>query len=174
MITNITILALNKSFRKTISKQLAKKLEMFYIDTSDIIKFDMEAYNNVMSVNGIDFFSKLEDDAFNKVCGFENTIITTDFKLLNQGSNVKLLKASSLLIYLNLDYEFYKEKLIEERPRSNIYEESLNLMVFNERSQILSDYSDITINISHKNENKILNLIIKEIQKYYNKIYKKL
>lgn len=173
MITNITILALNNSFKKAISKKLAKDLDMFYIDTTDIIKFDMEAYNKVVNKDGVEFFTQLENDAFKRVCGFENTVITTDLDLINRNNNFELLSKSSLIIYLNLDYEFYKEKLIEERPRSNIYEENLNLIVFNERSKILSDYSNIIINVTHKNEKRINNLIIKEIQKYYNKLYKK-
>lgn len=172
MITNITILALNNSFKKMISKKLAKDLDMFYIDTTDIIKFDMEAYNKIVNKDGVEFFTQLENDAFKRVCGFENTVITTDLDLINRNNNFELLSKSSLIIYLNLDYEFYKEKLIEERPRSNIYEENLNLIVFNERSKILSDYSNIIINVTHKNEKRINNLIIKEIQKYYNKLYK--
>lgn len=173
MITNITILALNNSFKKTISKLLAKNLDMFYLDTSDIIKFDLEAYNKIVNTNGIDFYTKLENDAFKKTCGFENTVITTELSLINRDKNFELLKNTSLIIYLKLDYDFYKEKLIEERPRSNIYEENLNLIVFNERNQILLNYSDIVINVTHKNEKKLVSLIIKEIQKYYNKIYKK-
>lgn len=168
MITNITILALNNNFKKNISKKLSKELDMFYVDMQDIIKFDMEAYNKVTSANGVEFYNNLENEAFKRVCGFENTVITTELNLINRGNNFELLKNSSLIIYLNLDYNFYKEKLIEERPRSNIYEENLNLVVFNERNQILSDYSDIIISVSHKNEKKLLKLIIKEIQKYYN------
>lgn len=164
---------MNSNFKKIVSKALAKKLDMFYLDTSDIIKFDMEAYNKVVDVNGVDFFARLEDEAFRRTCGFENTIITTELSLLNKNKNYELLKKSSLIVFLKLDYEFYKEKLIEERPRSNIYEENLNLIVFSERNQILSNYSDIIINVTNKNEKRIINLIIKEIEKYYNKLYKK-
>lgn len=173
MITNITILALNNNLKKIISKSLAKKLDMFYLDIPDIIKFDLETYSKIMNVNGVDFYNKLENDAFKRACAFENTVITTELDLINKDNNFALLKASSLIIYLKLDYEFYKEKLIEERPRSNIYEENLKLIVFNERNKIMSDYSDIVINVTHRNEKRIVNLIIKEIQKYYNKLYKK-
>lgn len=173
MITNITILALNKRFKKLVAKKLAKKLDMFYIDTLDIIKFDMEAYKNTMSSGGIDYYSKLENDAFKRVCGFENTVITTDLNLINRDNNLSLLKKSSLLIYLNLEYDFYKEKLIKERPRSNIYEENLNLSIFEERNKLISNFSDINLKVTQKNENKLIDLIIKEIKKYYNKIYKK-
>lgn len=146
---------------------------MFYIDTTDIIKFDMEAYKNTISAGGIDYFNKLENETFKRVCSFENTVITTDLNLINRENNLNLLKKSSLLIYLCLDYEFYKEKLIKERPHSSIYEENLNLSVFEERNKLICNFSDVVLKITPKKENKIVELIIKEIKKYYNKIYKK-
>lgn len=169
MKSNITLIALNAKFKKEIAKKLAEKLGMFYVDVNEMIKYDLLNINQVISVAGIDYYNKVESKTVASISTFENALITVENDTFFNNDNYKILKEKSLFIYLRLDFESFKKQLDKEMNARQKDEKEINEKLFYERDKIMSGVSDIAIDISLSNKNKIAS-IIKEIKKHYREV----
>lgn len=169
MKSNITLIALNATFKKEIAKQLAERLGMFYVDVNDLIKYDLLNIKQVISVAGLDYYNKVETKTVGSVSSYENTLITLDNDTFFNNDNYKLLKDSSIFIYLKLNFNDYKTIQDNEKDNSEYYEKLLNEKLFIERDLILSSVSDIVVPISLSTKNKV-NTITNKIKKYFKEV----
>ena len=165
MIYNITLLALNKNLQKSIAKKLAKKLGMFFVDVNDLIKYELEDIEKVISIAGIEYYNKVEHKIVKSVCGYENAVISINIDTLNKDSNIEKIKQSSLVIFLKTSFNYLKQKLTTKQKDK--YENEINISVFEERNKILSSISNIIIDIDELSDKKVLDLIVNEIIKFY-------
>ncbi len=166
---NITILALNKQFKKKIAKNLSKKLDMFYVDTNELLKYDLMNIDKVIKLAGLDYYNKVEEKTIKSLSSYENVIITMDNDSFFNKNNYKYLKESSLFIYIKLSYKLFVQILTKEKPKTSKYELMLDKKVYNERDKILTEVCDIKVNITESTKN-IEDKIIEEIKKYYKDI----
>ena len=168
MKSNITFIALNRNFKIDIAKNLAETLGMFYIDINDLIKYELTNIDKVISLAGLEYYNKVETKTVRSVSTYENTLITLDLDTFFNNDNYKILKDSSLFIYLRLNFEQYKEKLEQEIEKKSKHEKSLNKKVFKERDKLINFTSDIVIEFK-ENENIPQN-IIETIKNYYREV----
>ena len=166
MKSNITLIALNKNFKKKIAKKLASSLDMFYVDVNELMKYDLLNIQKVIKISGIDYYNKEETKTINSLSTYENILITLDNDTFFNNNNYELIKTNSLFIYLRLKFKDFITILKEERPKSNIYEKMLDEKVFNERDNVMLNLSDIVINVTIKTKN-VEDKIISSILKYY-------
>ncbi len=169
MKNKITILALNKNFKKKIAKNLSKKLDMFYVDTNELLKYDLLNIDKVIKVAGLDYYNKVETKTIKSLSSYENVVITMDNDSFFYKDNYKFLQETSLFIYLKLNYNYFVTILEKEKPKTSKYEIMLDKKVFAERDKILSNVCDIEVKINGNTKN-IEDKIIKEVKNYYKDI----
>ncbi|MGN1223347.1 MAG: shikimate kinase [Christensenellales bacterium] len=162
---NITIVALNKRYRKNIAKKLANTLQMFYLDINELVKYELFDVKKVIKLSGLDYFSNEETKIVKSVSKYENTLCTLDLDTFFNNDNYKYLKEKNLIIFLKLNYDDFKLQLEKERL-NNKYENLLELKVFDERNKVLEKLCDIVVDLS-LNEKNYEDKIIEEIKKYY-------
>ncbi|MGN1208332.1 MAG: shikimate kinase [Christensenellales bacterium] len=163
---NLTIIGLNKQFKKNVAKKLAEELDMFYVDINDLIKFDLIDINEIIKTAGIEYYNQQETKAVSLVASYENTLATIDLSTFFSKDNYKLLAQSSTFIYLRLKFNDFKTLLLKERPKSAKYENMLDEKVFYERDEVLKNLSEIVVDVSLKEKN-LIHKIIKKIKKFY-------
>lgn len=166
---NITILALNKNYKKKIAKNLSKKLGMFYVDTNELLKYDLMNIDKVIKVAGLDYYNKVETKTIKSLSSYENIVITMDNDSFFNKDNYKYLKENSLFIYIKLSYNYFVNILEKEKPKTSKYEIMLDKKVFEERDKIMSSVCDIEVKINGNTKN-VEDKIIKEIKNYYKDI----
>lgn len=166
MKSNLTLIALNPEFKKNIAKKLAEVLEMFYVDINEFIKYDIIDVNTVIKTAGLEYYNKLETKAVSTISSYENTLSTLTLSTFFSNDNFKILKETSVFIYIRLKHSDFKAELLKERPKSAKYENLLNEKVFYERDAVLKSLCDIVIDINFREKN-LTNKIIKSIKKYY-------
>lgn len=164
--SNITLIALCNEFKNEIANKLADRLDMFFVNINDLIKYDLLNIKEVISIAGLDYYNKIETKTVKAISSYENSLITLDLDTFFNNDNYKLLKTSSLFIYLRINFEDYKKILDKNYTPEKHFEQILKKKTFYEKDSILKNISDIVININF-NDN-IQNIIIEEIKKYYN------
>ena len=169
MKSNITINALNKNFKKSLAKKLANKLEMFYVDINDMLQYDLINIKQIINKAGIDYYNEVETKTIKTIASYENTMATINLDSFFNNYNYKILKETNLFIYIRVSFKDFKNKLIEEQPKSSKYEIMLDEKVFAERDNIFCSLSDIIVNVK-TSDKKIEDKIIKEILKYYKEV----
>lgn len=166
MKSNITILALNKKLTNKIAKNLSTKLDMFFVDANELVKYDLLDINKVIKVAGIDYYNKAETKIIKSISCYENVIITIDNDTLFNNNNFELLKQSSLFIYIKINYLDFVSLLKKSKNKNNKYEIMIDKKVYHERDMILTKLSDITVRINN-NTKDIEGKIINKIKKFY-------
>lgn len=166
MKNNITLIALNKEFKKNIATKLASALGMFFIDINEFIKYDVVDVNNIIKTAGIEYYNNIETKAVKTIASYENTLSTINLSTFFANDNYKILSSSSVFIYLKVKFSDFKSRLLKERPLSAKYENMLDEKVFEERNQILISLSNIVVDVNFKEKN-LIEKIIKTIKKYY-------
>lgn len=168
MKVNITFIALNKSIKNNLAKSLADKLDMFYADVNDLIKYDITNIDKVISIAGIEYYNRVETKIVNSVSSYENTLITMELDTFFNNDNYKILKSTSLFIYVKIDFENYKKILDNEISENNKEEKSLNKKVFFERDKVLKSVSDIIVEYDENVD--MIELLINSIKKYFKEV----
>jgi len=166
--SNITFIALNNGLKKEIAKNLAEKLEMFYIDINELIKYQIPNTSEVITLAGIEYYNEEETKIVKTVSSYENTLITIDLDTFFNNNNYLHLKENSVFIYLKVDFENFKKLLEREIPKKSRLEKSLSKKVFNERNKIIELESDIIINFN--DETSLLSDIFKKIKDFYKEV----
>jgi shikimate kinase len=162
---NICIIGLATNFTKTVAKALSDKLEMFYADINDLLKFDLLDIEEAEKKCGKAYITKLEKNKIKTVAGYNNTIITVNYSSLTSEENIKHIRKNAIIIYLKLSKTEYEQKLKTENLSPS--KETLFLSVFNDRDFISSKICDLIINCKTLTNEQIVDLIIKSVLKYY-------
>lgn len=163
---NICIIGLSNTFTKNIAKRLADRLEMFYADINELLKFDLLDVDQAKELTSSKYIQKLESKKIKTVASYENTVITLDYSALTNNDNYEIIKNDCLIIYLKTTKEFYKKSLQEQELTKS--QKTININLYKDRDYISSKVSDIIIKLNAKNIDNVLDIIIKETLSYYN------
>ena len=108
----------------------------------------------------------MEKKKIKTVSSFENTIITTNFNSLNNNANVKTIKATSIIIFLNQS----QSECMKDFSKQGLSKDELKIekSVFEDRVDFCKKICDIEINTKKYKFEKILSLIMQELENYYN------
>ncbi len=117
--TNICVVGLTKIFTDNICKELSSKLDMFYANVSELLEYELMDANKMEEICGKEYLVREELGVIKRVCSFNDTLINIDYINLNNETALKLVKDSSVLIYLRLSKERYKEELLREEQSFN-------------------------------------------------------
>ena len=166
MITSICIVGLLEKYTKKVAKRVADALEMFYADVNELLSYDFIDIIEAENIVGKDYILKQETNKIKTLSSYENTVITLDYKSLNNEKNLKFLKQGSIIIYLKLNKPEYKIKLADEKLKKD--EADLALKMFVERDKVLKGYSNIVV-LANGTITSVVKTILNKIEEYYEK-----
>ena len=169
---DIVIVGMSGAGKTTIGRELAKRLNMPFIDIDEEIEKNSEkSIREYFAAGEEDSFRKLEAAAVYKIFSIADNlsskiprVIATGGGTISSMENIKLISKNSLIIYLDRDLNLIKAK---DNP---IYENISKRKLYDMRNPIYSEISHI--HIKHKNSVKsTLNKIVSEVESYYEKDY---
>lgn len=146
---NILLVCLDGVFCKSISEELADKLDMFFADLQAYIEYDLLDSKAVLQTCGIDYFKEREFKATKNFAKFQNTVLTADYDLFKD--NRKAF-TTSLIVYLQLPKKFISA------------EETINILSFENRDKYLAKESSLVLSLKSKNKNKALKDLLKKLE----------
>ena len=149
---NIALIGFMGSGKTTVGKALARNLEMKFVDIdSEIIKLEKKSVNDIFKENGEEYFRELERKIIIKESKDNNIIISTGGGVIVDNSNIKKLKETSFVVYLNCDIDCIYNRVKNKKHRpllngENAYEKLLEL--YNRRELLYKISCDFLININ--------------------------
>jgi len=165
-LNNIFIVGLMGSGKTSIGKLLAKRTGRLFIDTdNEIIKELGMTITEIFNKFGKNYFRDLEHKILSKVKSIENHVISTGGGVILKLENIKIMKNSGTIIFLDIDVETQLSRVRNKKNRplldsNNMVESLVNIK--KERDYIYKNISDYIISISEKNKSEIVG----EIQNY--------
>jgi len=165
-LNNIFIVGLMGSGKTSIGKLLAKKTGRLFIDIdNEIIKESDMTITEIFNKFGENHFRDLEHKILSKVKSIENHVISTGGGVILKLENIKIMKNSGTIIFLDIDIETQLSRVRNKKNRplldsNNMVENLVNIK--KERDYIYKNISDYIISISEKNKSEIVG----EIQNY--------
>lgn len=162
---NICIIGLATNFTKAISKLLSDKLEMFYADVNDLLKFDLLDIKEVEKVSGKDYILKQETSKVKTVSTYENTVITVSYNSLVQNKNYEFFKPNTLVIYAKLTPMLYEQAIKQDKLTKN--QRTIATTVFSDRNKFCEQISNLTVELKSLNASEEVERIFASIKKHY-------
>lgn len=147
MYKNIVLIGMPGSGKTTIGKALSYKLKRAFVDLDTFIetKTGMTVFE-IFEKNGEEYFRQLETDACEYFSqNYENTIISTGGGVILKDENIKHLKNTGKIIYINRSAESILKTLnVEKRPLLKNNPDKLYEM-YKERHLLYLKYAEICV-----------------------------
>jgi shikimate kinase len=152
--------------KTTVGKALAEKLKCRFIDSDDVIEqeFGMPA-SEIFKIHGEKVFRDKEKSVITDLCAQQDLVISLGGGAFLQEEIRKACLSSSIVIYLDLSFESWKERvnlIIDSRPvlQGKTLEEMKQLY---DRRQEIYSYNHLKINVDQKSPEEIAEQIMKEV-----------
>ncbi len=144
---NIVLIGMSGAGKTTIGKALSYRLKKAFLDIDAFIEEkNGMSISEIFEKNGSDYFRSLETEAVKHISeNYENTIISTGGGVVLNPENMKYLKDTGTVIYLNRSVESILKTLnAEKRPLLKDNPEKLYDM-YKERHPLYLKYADICV-----------------------------
>ena len=103
---NIALIGFMGSGKTTVGKALARALEMKFVDIDkEIVKLEKRTVAEIFEQDGEEYFRELERKIIDKESKDNNIVISTGGGVIIDNANIKKLKESSFVVYLNCDID---------------------------------------------------------------------
>jgi shikimate kinase len=163
---NIVLIGMPASGKSTVGVLLAKALGRDFIDTDLLIQAGEGALlQDIIMDKGIDEFIRIEEEV---ITGLDciNTVIATGGSVVYSHEAMEYLGQKGIIVYLQVDYEEIKRRLINITSRGIVFEEGQDLIdLYNKRLPLYQKYADLTIDCGGKDIETLVSLIKDKIQK---------
>lgn len=115
---NIALIGFMGSGKTTIGKLLSKSLDMKFIDTDRLISsIEKKSVNEIFAQKGQEYFRELERKVILQESSGNNVVISTGGGSILDNTNVKNLKRTCFVVYLNCDVDCLYERLKNSTTR---------------------------------------------------------
>ncbi len=165
MKSNICLLSIDKRYSRTISKQVAKALDMYYADVNALILFDISDTDEVLRLCGVNYLHKLETNKVKNVLSYDNTLFTLDFELLNQSKIKQMVQNNSLIVFLDMDKNSFCAKLKNQKLSKSDKQNQLDM--FEDRRTVVKSFADIVVTCDGLNPVGVAKSLKTKLLDYY-------
>lgn len=167
MISNIVVACLREDVKQKVVKILADKMEMYYADIDELVKYEVINPQDVIDKVGVEYLQQLIDKQVYNISTYENTIITASDNILTSSKNILALKTSSLIILIKIPFKAYKKYITKQAKGVLQPADIINLNMFFDKEKIIEKSAHIVINAKWLNAHHIAKKVIKQIKAYY-------
>lgn len=166
---NIALIGFMGSGKTTVGKFLAKALEMKFIDIDkEIVKYEKRSIAEIFETDGEEYFRDLERSIISNESEKNNIVISTGGGVIIDNKNIKKLKETSFVVYLDCDIDciYNRVKGKKHRPLLNDCEDVYGKIseLFNKRELLYKISCDFSVSID--SETSIYDTVDKIKQKY--------
>ena len=152
MKSNIALIGFMGSGKTTIGRVLAKNLDMKFVDIDRCISIqEKKAISEIFEEHGEKYFRDLERSIIEEESKDNNIVISTGGGAIIDNVNIKNLKSTSFVVFLDCNIETIYERVrrSKHRPLLNNSEDMFNtIKALHEKRQLLYKISaDFSINI---------------------------
>ncbi|MBC2856648.1 MAG: shikimate kinase [Cetobacterium sp.] len=152
---NIALIGFMGSGKTTVGRILAKYLDMKFIDIDKAIAMcEKKSIPEIFEEKGESYFRKMENQIIEEECRNNNIVIATGGGVIIDNENIKNLKKTSYVVYLDCDIDSIYERVKNSKHRpllnntENMYEKIKEL--YEKRKLLYKISCDYSISINKK------------------------
>lgn len=173
---NIVLIGMSGAGKTSIGKNIARKLNMEFIDTDDIIiESTGKSIDFIFKEYGEEYFRQLEKNVIEKVSLYENKVISTGGGVILNEENVNELKKKGVIYYLSASVDTLYKNLspsIKADNRRPLLKYSKDLIeeirkLYEERESLYISSADYIIEV----DGKLADAIGDELISIFNSLY---
>lgn len=167
---NICLVGMMGAGKTTVGEALADRLGMLFIDTDALLEYDYDKIPNLFEKHGEPYFRYLETKEIKRVCGFENTVISSGGGAVLKQENIDYMKEGCVVIFLDLSASGIVERLrgkVGDRPLLKDFSIHRVKQLLNDRYKLYLKAADIVIKCDGLELNGILDKIEEELLKAF-------
>jgi len=152
--SNIVLIGMPNSGKSTVGKQLAKILDMNFVDTDQLI-FEQERkpLKEIVESDGLEKVLSIQEEVVKRL-KVENSVIATGGSVIYSSVSMEHLRSAGIVVFLDTDYEKVMSRLSSGRRFARRENHSL-LDVYNERLPLYRKYADIIVECSDMTAERI-------------------
>jgi shikimate kinase len=118
---NIVLIGYRCSGKTAVGKILAKELQKDFLDTDALIEERAgRSIEEIVSTRGWNRFRKVEKDVVQEVSRNDNVVIATGGGVPIDEENVKKLRGSGWIVWLNATSEVIRQRMVKEQRSGKI------------------------------------------------------
>ena len=143
---NIILIGMAGAGKSTLGVLLAKAQGMDFLDSDIVIqKTDGRKLQEILDMDGMDAFLKIEEDVLCKI-DVEHTVIATGGSAVYSQIAMRHLKERGIVVYLDVPFPELQKRLTNIKTRGIAIRPGHTLQdVFDERLALYKKYADITV-----------------------------
>ena len=160
---NIILIGHKSCGKTSVGKALAAKLGKKFVDTDELI---MEGYGNgkqsvreIYLQHGENYFRDLEKEVIAALSPLNDAVVATGGGSVVKEENVGILKKQGMLIYLDLSFGAWKER-IEEQPLPTFIRNKNLADHYAMRKLTYQKIADLTIKVDNYSVRGIVELMV--------------
>lgn len=152
---NIALIGFMGSGKTTVGKALAKLMEMKFVDVDKVIAArEKKSINEIFEEKGQIYFRDLEREIIAQESLKNNCVISTGGGSILDNENIKRLKETSFVVYLDCTIECLYQRLKNSttRPILNVAEDKKKIIedLYEKRRFLYEISADYTVKIDEK------------------------
>lgn len=159
---NIILIGMAGCGKSTVGVLLAKTIGYEFIDTDLILqKQESKLLQDIISIDGLDYFKKAEDTALLSV-NTTRSVIATGGSAVYCDSGMEHLKRNGVCVWLKLPYEEIFRRISNIATRGIAIAPGKTLEdVFYEREPLYKEYADIVVDCPGDPESTVAHIVNK-------------
>lgn len=159
---NIILIGMPASGKSTVGRRLAKKLNMDFVDTDNLIeKCEGMKLQDIIDNKGNQYFWEVEEKI---LCSLDcrDTVIATGGSAVLFPKAIEHMKKTGAIIYLEQSLTLLKKRLYNLDSRGVTLDEGESIeSLYNYRVPLYKRYSDTTVDVANKSVEDVASEIIK-------------
>lgn len=170
---NLVLFGFKSVGKSLFGKLISSKLQKYFIDTDKLIedRYRMQykktlGFREIYKKIGHEAFRELERMAVSSLEHVEDTIIAIGGGTLLNPDNCSTLKKIGMLVYLEVEKETLKERILKGEPPSFLDKSNLEQSfekIYHERATIFESVHHFKVNLNNKSQEEIVTEIIKKM-----------
>ncbi|KPU28076.1 hypothetical protein TR13x_01680 [Caloranaerobacter sp. TR13] len=162
---NIVLIGFMGTGKSYIGEYIAKKLDMRFYDTDNIIEKDCKCkISYIFEKYGENYFRRVENKVVSEISKKEKVVISTGGGIVLYKSNVEILKKKGIIFLLDGSFNTIINNLYDDREKRPLLKgtdwKKKAMQLFLSRKELYYNSADYIINIDNKNKEDIAGEII--------------
>lgn len=162
MDSRIVLVGLDNQLVKDISNALADKLNMFFLDIDDLIKYNFASQEETIAKVGIDYYEKQMKKLAVGACDYENTVIHCPYDLLLDNDVLQGFKTNAKIVFVNIPKDVLDAQNMQKSANEKL---DIQILAYEELTKQLETIANFSVIFSGKNVNNITEEIKQILEK---------
>jgi shikimate kinase len=155
------------SGKTTVGKQLAKELNMTFLDMDEKIQQDIKkSIQEIFQQKGEPFFRAEEQLLSEKISVETNLVVATGGGVILKQENMDNLSRNGIILFLKCDFDVVVHRIKNEkyRPLFSLPDIQKFEKLFHSREHLYKKYADFTVTVDKKTTDGIITEILQKIK----------